>query len=163
MGKKKSRKYGRQSARKVQRSSRKQGSSIPGWIWLLAGGTGLILLTIGLAFRPNNNSQAGVALAAPEVLAQGEVIYSETCAACHGPEGEGDVGPALNGSMHSWHHMDNQIRSVILDGRPGTPMVGHRGHLTDEEVEAVISYFKAWWTPEQRAMQLTGQHPMPSQ
>jgi len=160
MGKKKSRKYGRQSARKARRSSRKKRSSIPGWIWLLSGGTGLVLIAIGLAFRPSNNSQAGVALAAPEVLAQGEVVYSETCAACHGPEGEGDVGPALNGSMHSWHHVDNQLRSVVRDGIPNTGMPAHGEHLTDQEIDAVLSFIKTWWTLEQRAMQRTGDHPM---
>ncbi len=145
---------------KKARRKKKAGSRIPGWVWLVAFGAVLVMLGVGAALRPPGGT-AEIALASPEVLAQGEVIYSETCAACHGAEGEGNVGPALNGSMHSWHHVDDQLRSVILDGRPDTPMVGHRGHLTEEEVDAVISYFKAWWTPEQRAMQRTGQHPMP--
>ncbi len=148
--------------RKSKRGQRKKKDTkgIPGWIWILGIGFFLLVLGIGTALRPASDP-AGVALAAPEVLAQGEIIYDQTCASCHGADGEGNIGPALNGSMHSWHHVDDQIRSVILDGRPGTAMVGHRDHLTEEEVEAVISYFKAWWTPEQREMQQAGRHPMP--
>jgi len=153
-------KTGRRKYNKKVRRRKKSTGRIPGWIWLLAFGGILVVLGIGAALRPAGGP-AEVAVASPEVLAQGEKIYNETCAACHGAEGEGNVGPALNGSMHSWHHMDDQLRSIILDGKPGTAMVGHRGHLTEEEVDAVISYFKAWWTPEQRAMQRTGQHPMP--
>lgn len=145
---------------KKGRRKKKAGSRIPGWVWLVMLGTVLVVLGVVAALRPSGGA-AEIALASPEVLAQGAAVYSETCAACHGAEGEGNVGPALNGSMHSWHHVDDQLRSVILDGRPGTAMVGHRGHLTEEDVDAVISYFKAWWTPEQRAMQRTGQHPMP--
>ncbi len=148
-------------ARRTTRRRRKKRSTIPGWVWLIIVGGILVLAGVGLSVGRPNNMQAAVELAPPEVLAQGEAIFNETCAACHGAEGEGDVGPALNGSMHSWHHVDAQLRSVILDGRPGTPMVGHRGHLTEEEVDAVLSYLKAWWTPEQRAMQRTGDHPMP--
>ncbi len=146
--------------RRGSRRRKKNASRIPGWIWLLGIGLVLTLLGAGAALRPTS-VPVEVALASPEVLAQGEAVYSETCAACHGVEGEGNVGPALNGSMHSWHHMDDQLLSVIRDGIEGTPMVGHGDHLTEDEIGAVISYFKAWWTPEQLAMQRTGQHPMP--
>ncbi len=148
-------------ARKLKKSSRKKQMTIPGWAWLLTVGIILVAAGTGLSVRRTNNVQAVAALASPEVLAQGEAVYNETCASCHGPEGEGNVGPALNGSMHSWHHVDSQLQSVILDGRPGTAMVGHRDHLTEEEVDAVMSYFKAWWTPEQRQMQVIGRHTMP--
>ena len=145
-------------------SRRRRRSSTPTWLWSLLGGSALLLiglLVVALAVKPANAPQASAELAPPEVLAQGETIFNETCAACHGANGEGNVGPALDGSMHAWHHVDNQLRSFIGDGIPGTAMVGHKDHLTATEIEAVISYMKAWWTPEQREMQLTGRHPMP--
>lgn len=155
MAKKRKRTYGKTSAR------RKKLSTTPGWVWLMVAGGVLILAGAVLAMRPADGGQATAVLAPPEVLAQGEAIFTETCAACHGAEGEGNVGPALNGSMHAWHHVDSQLRSVIRDGIEGTAMVGHKDHLSDEEIDAVISYIKVWWTPEQRRMQLTGDHPMP--
>lgn len=146
--------------RKQKQSRRRKQTTIPIWVWLVIVGTVFVFAGVGLAMRQSNNMQAAV-LAGPDVLARGEAIYNETCVACHGPEGEGNVGPALNGSMHAWHHVDNQLRSFIRDGIDGTAMVGHKDHLSDEEIDAVISYIKVWWTPEQRQMQLTGRHPMP--
>ena len=140
---------------------RKKSPTISGWIWLIILGVIFILAGAVLAMRQENNTQVTSLLAPQEVLTQGEAICSETYAACHGVEGEGNVGPALNGSMHAWHHVDSQLRSFIRDGIPGPVMVGHKDHLSDEEIDAVISYIKAWWTPEQRQMQLTGRHPMP--
>jgi len=132
---------------------------IPGWMWVV--GIGVFLLFGGLiAAAAGENNTSGINPNSPELVAQGQVIYAETCAACHGPEGEGDVGPPLNGSAHAWHHMDNQLRSFVRDGIPGTQMVGHKDHLTDQEIDAVLSFIKTWWTPEQQRMQLTGQHPM---
>lgn len=127
---------------------------------MIAGGILLVAAAV-LAASPKNAGQATAALAPPAVLAQGEAVFNETCAVCHGMEGEGNIGPALNGSMHAWHHVDSQLRSFIRDGIEGTAMVGHKDHLSDGEIGAVISYIKVWWTPEQREMQLTGRHPMP--
>ena len=158
--KKQPRKSGRRSY-KGRRPRRRKRTAVSGWTWLAIAGVVVVLFGFGFALRPTGNSQEGVALAPPEVLAQGEAIYADTCAACHGAEGEGDVGPALNGDAHAWHHVDSQLRSFIGDGIPGTAMVGHKDHLSAEEIAAVISYLKVWWTPEQRQMQLTGQHPMP--
>jgi len=110
------------------------------------------------------NSTASGAIepaASPAAIAQGKAIFDQTCAACHGPEGEGLVGSPLNGSAHAWHHVDDQLRLMVRDGIPNTQMVGHGEHLSAEEIDTVISYIKTWWTPEQQAMQRTGRHPMP--
>ena len=150
----------RKRVQRMRNNRRKKRVSSPGRGWLLLA-VGIILLAgAALAARQSDSGQSAADLAPPEVLAQGEAVYSGTCASCHGPEGEGNVGPALNGSMHAWHHVDNQLRSFIRDGIPNTAMAGHKDHLTDEDIDAVISYIKSWWTPEQREMQLTGRHPM---
>ncbi|MCB0036877.1 MAG: c-type cytochrome [Anaerolineales bacterium] len=140
---------------------RKKRPTILGWAWLILVGVVLVLAGATLVMRQQDVRHMTAILAPPEVLAQGEAIFIETCAACHGSEGEGNVGPALNGSMHAWHHIDSQLRLIIRDGIEGTAMVGHKDHLSNEEIDAVISYIKVWWTPEQRQMQLTGNHRMP--
>ena len=89
-----------------------------------------------------------------EVLALGETTFASSCAACHGAEGQGnqDVGaPALNGSMHAWHHSDEQLISQIRYGGMGMPAVG--ADWDDGEMTAVISYVKQWWSPQQRRSQ----------
>jgi mono/diheme cytochrome c family protein len=113
-----------------------------------------ILLVLGLMWQAGSSGE----LASPEVLAQGETIYRENCVACHGPTGEGNVGPALNGSAHTWHHADPQLLSFIRDGIPGTQMAAQRDNFSEEEINAVISYIKSWWMPQQRQMQQAGRH-----
>ena len=100
-----------------------------------------------------STDQPRVESASPEVLAQGEMVYKENCMSCHGENGEGDVGPALNGSAHTWHHPDPQLVATIRDGIPDSQMVGLGDKLSEEEIEAVISYFKNWWPAEQAQMQ----------
>jgi mono/diheme cytochrome c family protein len=152
----------RKGRRKIKRGRR--GSwwqKIPVWVWITSLGVGLIVVGLSIGNGTNNGrSTSTIDPTSLELVAQGEVIFSETCAACHGINGEGDVGPALNGSAHAWHHVDDQLRSVVRDGIPNTAMAGHGEHLTVQEIDAVLSFIKTWWTPEQREMQRTGNHPM---
>ncbi len=146
-------------ARRIRRARRQPWwQQISGWVWALS--LGVVLMVGGLIAAAAGETEKSIDPTSPELVAQGQVIFTETCAACHGPNGEGDIGSPLNGSAHAWHHMDNQLRSVIRDGIPNTQMVGHKDHLTDQEIDAVISFIKTWWTPERQRMQRTGRHPM---
>src|SRR5690349_14947239 len=91
-------------------------------------------------------------------VAQGEKLYSQSCASCHGvdgvgqnparpygsivPEKEGWIAPALDGRGHCFQHSRQQIFEIIRDGSPfpGTPMVGFKDKLTDGEVKALVAY-----------------------
>lgn len=115
----------------------------------------LSLVAIGLAFLLLQTSKPAEPLASEQVIALGSEIYAQTCATCHGDEGEGHkailTAPALNGSEHSWHHPDGQIQSLILDG--GNLMPALRDQLTDDEVVAVIRFVQTWWSADQLASQ----------
>lgn len=100
------------------------------------------------------------ALREPERLAQaqetfithrverGTEIYAEQCASCHGAQGEGGVGPALNDRdlLKSTH--DDVFFSLVRSGVPGTQMpawsVDFGGPLTDEDVRDVVAFIRAW-------------------
>lgn len=70
----------------------------------------------------------------------GGALYASRCQACHGPQGEGGMGPAL--ARVSTRLDDAGLRRVIAAGRPakGMPALGDR--LTSGEIEAVVLYLR---------------------
>ena len=69
----------------------------------------------------------------------GQQVYSTNCARCHGPDGEGGVGPQLgDGAVkENYPDLEDQL-TVIREGRNGMP--SWEGQLTPEEIEAVAVY-----------------------
>lgn len=115
-------------------------------------------------------AQAQVADA--EILAQGEAIYLQSCAACHGINGEGqfpnapmqpdDTGrigaPPHDSTGHTWHHDDDMLYRVVREGGMGSPqsfypMPAFGEQLSDTQIEAVIAYIKTMWSAEERVIQ----------
>lgn len=107
-----------------------------------------------------------------EQIAQGQQIYVQYCAACHGPGGEGQFpdaplqpdatgrigAPPHDGTGHTWHHGDQLLLNYTRDGGIGDParfypMPAFGDQLSDEEILLVIAYIKTLWTDEQRAYQ----------
>ncbi len=91
-----------------------------------------------------------------EQVALGQTIYQSNCAVCHGADGAGYAqeaipAPPLNGTAHSWHHTDSLIASWIRGGIGQMPAVG--ADWSDDDINAVLSYIKQWWGPEELAMQ----------
>lgn len=119
----------------------------------------LVILVAGaLAYASWDNGKQNkpVDVSQSEQLALGKEIYSANCSVCHGESGAGYAqenipAPALNGSMHAWHHADDQVIALIRQGGNVMPAVGK--DWSDEEVEAVWAYVKQWWTPQQRNAQ----------
>ncbi len=102
-------------------------------------------------------------LASAAQLQLGEQVYAQTCAVCHGADGQGHAlpaAPALDDSEHAWHHPDAQIQQLILLGGPTMPALGDQ--LSPKEVVAVIRYIQTWWTPQQLEAQqeLSRQYPL---
>lgn len=80
--------------------------------------------------------------AVPEVEAapDGAFLFQTYCAACHGPHGEGGVGPALNARGRVPQMDEATLREIIRQGRPGTAMPAWGGRLSEEEIEALIRF-----------------------
>jgi putative heme-binding domain-containing protein len=58
----------------------------------------------------------------PADVAQGERTYGTECSFCHGPKGEGAVGPALAGPRLRRAPNDQALLQVIREGIAGTQM-----------------------------------------
>lgn len=96
----------------------------------------------------------------PALIAAGEKLYAQNCAACHGATLEGAPDweqrhpdgsfppPPLNSAAHAWQHSDSSIVFTITNGRSAgkshsMPAFGDR--LSTDEVRAVIEFIKSHW------------------
>ena len=66
-------------------------------------------------------------------------LYQQTCARCHGAQGEGGIGGPVGRGASSGALTDAQIGDIIRVG-PGT-MPGFPG-FTDEQVESLIVHLR---------------------
>src|SRR3989304_1398363 len=75
-------------------------------------------------------------------------LYNENCVACHGKNGEGGVGPALNERRLLESAVDEVLFSLIRTGIPGTLMPAwgqvFGGPFTDEQVSQIVIFIRAW-------------------
>jgi len=83
-----------------------------------------------------------------QAKALGAALYKENCGACHGEEGLGEVGPALNSRELLQTTPDEVLFSLIRTGVPGTVMPAwgqaFGGPLTDEQVSQVVASIRGW-------------------
>ena len=81
-----------------------------------------------------------------EVQELGNRIFDTTCATCHGENGSGDRGPAINSQQFLGNKSDEQIRDAIIYGghRPNSIMPAFGDRLTSVEIDALVQYIRAW-------------------
>jgi mono/diheme cytochrome c family protein len=96
----------------------------------------------------------------------GERIYNTTCAACHGENGSGGTGPALNSLQLLTRKTDEQIQNTVINGghRPNSTMPAFGDRLTSVEIGALVDYIRAWeptatWVENPRGTQQGGGPP----
>ena len=88
---------------------------------------------------------------------QGEQVYTQRCADCHGKDGNGIAGiyPPLNGNSSVTEPTGiNAIRAVLLGGFAPATSANPRPYsmppfaqkLSDSDVAAVVSYIRRAWT-----------------
>jgi mono/diheme cytochrome c family protein len=100
-------------------------------------------------------------------ITQGEELYAQYCAGCHGIKLEGAPNwqrPRSDGSFpppphddsgHTWHHPDSYIIRYTAEGGAiynGT-MPGFGSQLTEDEVVAILEFIKSRWGREAREFQ----------
>ncbi|MGE0726926.1 MAG: cytochrome c [Acidimicrobiia bacterium] len=85
---------------------------------------------------------------AASLAEEGEVVWQFNCSSCHGLNGEGVTGPALNSEQFLQSVVDEQARVFIAVGVPGTQMSAfsqdYGGPLTSEQIKAVVAYLRSW-------------------
>jgi mono/diheme cytochrome c family protein len=92
---------------------------------------------------------------------RGRDLYVENCQSCHGVDGVGEtytrqaltekdypMAPALDESAHAWHHTDEQLAEMILEGSTRTPRMpaGKNNGLSAADAGDLVAYIKSLWT-----------------
>ena len=121
---------------------------------------------------PEDDSVQSADPSDPQLVAQGETLYQQHCASCHGVDLEGQPNwrrrdengffpaPPHDASGHTWHHPDQMLFDITKFGTTAfvgsgykSNMIGFEEQLSDAEIWAVLSFIKSRWSPRIRAAQ----------
>lgn len=80
------------------------------------------------------------------LMDEGESLFRNNCATCHGDEGQGLVGPGLDG-MGALERSSFLI-STIFTGRPNHGMPAFADEFSDRQVAAVATFVRNSWDNE---------------
>jgi cytochrome c oxidase cbb3-type subunit 3 len=87
----------------------------------------------------------------PADIADFRVLYSQNCSGCHGANGQGALTVGIGRPVYLAIADDATIRSVIEQGRPGTPMPAFAqkagGLLTDAQIDILVHGIRSWANP----------------
>ncbi|WPZ32173.1 cytochrome c [Thalassobaculum sp. OXR-137] len=148
-----------------------------GRVLTLAAGTAILLVAVGVllltAGGERGSDADGLRLDPDDaaLVADGERIYRDACASCHGVALEGQPdwqqrradgrlpAPPHDPSGHTWHHPDDVLfaltkygpAALVNDPAYLSDMPGFAEVLSDRDILAVLSYIKSTWPPEIRA------------
>ena len=76
----------------------------------------------------------------PVAIAAGSKLFTNSCAGCHGPRGEGGRGPNLR-NRGVWHSLDEQdLFQTIQKGMPGADMPAT--NLPDEQIWQLAAFVR---------------------
>lgn len=128
---------------------------------------------------PANDDAATLAMDSPELLASiasGQVLYAQSCAACHGANLEGQpnwqspgpdglpLAPPHDESGHTFHHGDGLLFDYIALGgqetlsrmgvefESGMPAFGDQ--LSEAQIWDILTFIKSTWPENIRAAQV---------
>jgi len=144
---------------------------------LILVGLAFVVLAISLlnrgesAGKPvviNNTAVPPIPTLRAESMSEGEALYMQYCAECHGLDLKGSLTwkePLADGSLppppqddtgHTWHHPDRQLIEIIQNGGDPNfyskmPAFGNR--LTAEQIVSILEFFKSKWGMDAREAQ----------
>lgn len=139
---------------------------------VIAGAAILVALGLGVLFWYSTTAPNRPDLYDPELVAQGETLYAQYCASCHGVNLGGEPNwrerkpdgtfpaPPHDETGHTWHHGDEYLflytnlgGAALANGRFQSAMPGFGEQLSDHQIWAIIAYIKSQWPPQIRDAQ----------
>ncbi len=80
----------------------------------------------------------------PDALAEGEEIFGDQCALCHGYSGEGMIGPNLIDNY--WLHGKGKISDIVVSISSGIPdkgMAAWADRIPEQQILHIAAYIKS--------------------
>jgi len=115
---------------------------------------GLILTIATVAVFQNYIAREPTRIQADEeahlraAVTAGRDLYEINCSNCHGINGEGGIGPAINSRQLLKTTADEVFFSLTRTGIPGTVMPAwgqdFGGPFTDEQIEQLVAFIRSW-------------------
>ena len=119
--------------------------------WMVVG-VGLLVLMAAMFplyrwYEPDARADSREAQTA-SLAAEGQTVWQFNCAGCHGFTGDGASAPALNSKQFLQSATDDQTRTLVAVGIPGSDMGAYSldfgGTLTSEQIKSVAIYIRSW-------------------
>ena len=107
------------------------------WQRYLAAGGREVERVNGLIAQARAQQQAQAAVGSGD-LPDGRVVYVAKCAACHGQNGEGGIGPAMVGNPVL--RVDGAVAEIVKRGTGSMPAIP----MSEAELQALLDYLKGF-------------------
>lgn len=106
------------------------------------------------AANPTSEDALKALAASPEAIGEGQKVFATTCASCHGPDGQGLVGPNLTDKF--WIHgaAGVDILKAVNEGFPDKGMPAWGPTIGDTKARNVVAYVLSL-----KGKNLTGKEP----
>lgn len=78
----------------------------------------------------------------PEPTWTSAQIFTLVCASCHGRQGEGDIGPALNTPEFQERYDDQALIEMITSGHEATSMIAWGEILSSDQIKELADYIQ---------------------
>ena len=128
----------------------KPGTTMPSWRALPQTNLTSLAAYVQSLYQPVNIDEQ----ASGELLKQGDRIFQQNCAACHGAHGEGN-GPAsatLSPSPANFKLKQpnaDYLLQVLSEGIPGTAMPSWSQQIPDSDRKALASFVRSFFDPRE--------------
>jgi mono/diheme cytochrome c family protein len=100
------------------------------------------IVTFLRAWESNPPVEVPPEVAATPVATSGAEIFAEVCAQCHGPNGQGGLGPSLRDPDFQARMTDQELSNVINLGHEATAMIGWGEILSSQQINQVVAYIR---------------------
>lgn len=99
---------------------------------------GVVLVVGATAFAACSSGSTPIATPSDSVLAEGQTIYNQNCASCHGSSGGGGYGKKLAGVVVTKYPNIADQEAILVNGKGSMPSFASK--LTGEQMTAVTRY-----------------------